>query len=172
MDGTLGSAAAQWAARRVNAAGITLIKEHETLRLTPYLCPGHVWTIGYGHTRTVRLGMKITADQAEVLLDEDLRLVERAIMRLVQVPLTDNQFAALASFVFNVGIANFEHSTLLKLLNRGWYEQVPAQLSRWNRASGEVLGGLARRRAAEARLWNKRDEPEIPDFSGAITEGV
>jgi lysozyme len=74
---------------------------------------------------------------------------------LVTVPLSDNQFSALVCFAFNVGVGNFESSTLLRLLNRGWYEQVPAQLMRWNRANGEVFGGLSRRRAAEARLWNK-----------------
>ena len=158
--------------RRVNEAGFALIKEYEGLHLTPYLCPGKIWTIGYGHTRTVRQNMKITPEQADLLLEDDLRLAGRAITRLVQVPLNNNQFAALASFVFNIGTANFERSTLLKLLNRGWYEQVPAQLTRWNRASGEVLGGLARRRAAEARLWNTPDEPEIPNIPSATTEEV
>lgn len=140
--------------RRTNDAGVTLIKTYEGLHLTPYLCPARIWTIGYGHTRTVRAGLKIAPDQADQLLDDDLRLVERAVQRLVTVPLNDNQYAALVSFVFNVGIGNFEQSTLLRLLNRGWYEQVPAQLMRWNRANGEALGGLSRRRAAEGRLWN------------------
>ena len=141
--------------RRTNQDGIDLIKEFEGLHLTPYLCPSRVWTIGFGHTRSVRVGQVITADQADQLLDEDLRLVERAVARLVTVPLSDNQFSALCCFAFNVGSGNLESSTLLKLLNRGWYEQVPAQLMRWNRANGEVFGGLARRRAAEARLWNR-----------------
>jgi lysozyme len=70
----------------------------------------------------------------------------------------------LVSFAFNVGIANFQQSTLLRLLNRGWYEQVPAQLMRWNRSRGEVLGGLTRRRAAEARLWNVADPETLPSF--------
>ena len=73
---------------------------------------------------------------------------------MVTVPLNDNQFAALVSFAFNVGVLNLERSTLLRLLNRGWYEQVPAQMMRWNRAAGEAMGGLTRRRAAEAQLWN------------------
>ena len=154
MDGTLGAAALLWAARRTNAAGVALIKEYEGLRLVPYLCPSKIWTIGYGHTRTVRAGMAITQAQAEQLLDDDLRLVERDVTRLVSVPLNDNQFSALVCFAFNVGVGNLARFTLLQLLNRGWYEQVPAQLTRWNRAHGEVLGGLARRRAAEARLWN------------------
>jgi lysozyme len=142
-------------ARCVNQDGIDLIKKFEGLHLTPYLCPGKIWTIGYGHTRTVRAGMQVTQAQADQLLDEDLSLFERAVSRLVAVPLSDNQFSALVCFSFNVGTGNLESSTLLKLLNRGWYEQVPAQLMRWNRANGEVFGGLARRRAAEARLWNR-----------------
>ncbi len=153
MDGTSVTASALFA-RRINQAGIQLIKNYEGLHLTPYLCPAKIWTIGYGHSRTVRAGMKITPEQADQLLDDDLRLAERAVQRLVTVPLNDNQFSALVSFVYNVGIANFENSTLLTLLNRGWYEQVPVQLLRWNRANGEPLGGLTRRRAAEARLWN------------------
>ncbi len=161
MDGTIASTATLLAARRVNANGIALIKTYEGLHLTPYLCPAKVWTIGYGHTRTIHAGMVITPEQADQLLDDDLRIAERAVQRLVQVPLTDNQFAALVSFTFNIGIANFERSTLLKLLNRGWYEQVPAQLTRWNRQSGEILGGLSRRRAAEAQLWNRREPPPV-----------
>ncbi len=141
--------------RRINRDGIDLIKAFEGLHLTPYLCPAKIWTIGYGHTRTVFEGQKITREEAERLLEEDLRLFERAVSRVVRVPLSDNQFSALVCFAFNVGAGNLEASTLLKLLNRGWYEQVPAQLMRWNRANGEVFGGLARRRAAEARLWNR-----------------
>lgn len=157
MDGTLGTAqltADFWRVRPMNDAGVAMIKEYEGLHLSPYLCPAKIWTIGWGHTRTVRAGMTITPGQADVLLQDDLRRAEQAVTALVKVPLNDNQYAALVSFVFNVGADNLERSTLLKLLNRGWYEQVPAQLMRWNRASNEVLGGLSRRRAAEARLWN------------------
>ncbi len=156
-----------WLARRINDVGIELIKEFEGLRLKPYRCPSNIWTIGYGHTRTVRLDMVITSGQAEQLLREDLRTAEKAIVRLVQVPLSDHQFAALVCFVFNVGVGNFQKSTLLRLLNRGWYEQVPAQFARWNRSRGEILGGLARRRAAEARLWNTPDfPPSFPEILG------
>ena len=162
MDGTL--AAPLLFARRTPPEGVALIKDYEGLHLTPYLCPSRVWSIGYGHTRTVRAGMQITPAEADQLLDDDLRVVERAVQRMVTVPLNDHQFAALVSFTFNVGIANFERSTLLALLNRGWYEQVPAQLMRWDKAvNGEALGGLSRRRAAEARLWNLpvyQTEPE------------
>jgi lysozyme len=154
MDGTFATAA-MLSMRRTNADGVALIKDYEGLHLTPYLCAAKIWTIGYGHTRTVQAGMQITPDQANQLLDDDLRLTERAVQRAVEVPLNDNQFAALVSFAFNVGITNFQNSTLLKLLNRGWYEQVPAQLMRWNRVNGEVMGGLSRRRAAEGQLWNR-----------------
>jgi lysozyme len=147
-----------WTTRRVNERGIAIIKEFEGLKLKAYRCPAMVWTIGYGHTRTVRPEMEITKAEAEQLLRDDLRIAEKAISRLVDVPLGDNQFAALGSFVFNVGIRNFEKSTLLLLLNRGWYEQVPAQLMRWNRVKGEALGGLSRRRAAESKLWFRPDD--------------
>lgn len=144
-----------WASRRIHKDGIAVIKEFEGLRLRPYQCPGSLWTIGYGHTRTVFPQMQITQEEAEALLQEDLQVAERAVSKLVKVPLNDCQFAALVCFTFNVGIGNFENSTLLKLLNRGWYEQVPAQLTRWNKVAGQVYGGLSRRRAAEARLWYK-----------------
>ena len=157
MDTLAARAASTLFVRRINGAGRDLIKQYEGLHLTPYRCPAGVWTIGYGHTRTVRAGMVITADQAEQLLTDDLRIYERAVQRLVTVPLNDNQFSALVCFCFNVGVGNLEQSSLLRLLNRGWYEQVPAQLMRWCCAKGEVLGGLSRRRAAEGRLW-KSDE--------------
>jgi len=138
---------------KTNQAGLDLIKEFEGLHLTPYLCPAKIWTIGYGHTRTVSAGMRITPEQAEDLLKDDLGLAERGVARLVAVQLNENQFSALVSFAFNIGLGNFERSTLLQLLNRGWFEQVPTQLLRWNRVNGEVMGGLSRRRSAEGALW-------------------
>lgn len=143
--------------RRINADGLALIKEYEGLHLKPYRCPAGIWTVGYGHTRGVMDGMTITAQEAEELLQDDLRMIERAVCRLVRVKLSDNQFSALVCFAFNVGVGSFERSTLLRLLNRGWYDQVPAQLLRWNRAGGEALGGLTRRRIAEGQLWKRAD---------------
>ena len=151
-----------WTVRRTHEDGVALIKAFEGLKLKAYRCPAGVWTIGYGHTRTVYPDMQITEAEAECLLREDLCVVERAIERLVTVPLNDFEFAALACFVFNVGIGNFERSTLLKLLNRGWYDQVPAQLTRWNRSKGEAKGGLSRRRAAEGRLWLRSCIEDLP----------
>lgn len=144
-----------FASRQINQAGCDLVKSFEGLRVQSYLCPAGIWTIGYGHTRTARPNMVVTREQADWLLTDDLRQAARVVMQQVTVTLNDNQFAALVCFVFNVGAQNFSQSTLLRLLQRGWYEQVPVQLVRWNKARGETLGGLARRRAAEAKLWNQ-----------------
>lgn len=141
--------------RKTPPEAISLIQEFEGLKLIAYKCPGGIWTIGYGHTGTAHPGMEITEEEAEALLRGDLLSAERAVSRLVKVRLTDGQFGVLVSFTFNVGIGNFQKSTLLKLLNRGWYEQVPAQLMRWNKSNGEVLGGLSRRRRAEGQLWKR-----------------
>lgn len=143
--------------RRTNEAGVALIKEYEGLRLKAYRCPSQVWTIGYGHTRTVRPGMVITEEEADDLLKDDLRKCERAVSSALKVDVSDNQYAALVSFTFNVGSGNLKSSTLLRLLNRGWFEQVPVQLLRWNKSKGEALGGLNRRRAAEGQLWQKEE---------------
>lgn len=143
--------------RQINQAGIDLIKEFEGLRTKAYKDPVGIWTIGYGHTETAKRGMTVTPEQAEDLLRRDLYTAESAVNRLVTVPLSDNQFAALVSFVFNVGEGAFRGSTLLRRLNAGNYGAVPDQLKRWNRAGGRVLNGLVRRREDEARLWSTPD---------------
>lgn len=139
--------------RAINARGLALLKKHEGLRLSAYLCPAGKLTIGYGHTDNVRVGDVITEVQAGALLEKDGALFAGAVEALVRVPLNDNPFSALVCFTFNVGVAAFARSTLLSLLNRGWYEQVPAQLKRWTRAGGRVLPGLVARRNDEAALW-------------------
>ncbi|MDD3029225.1 MAG: lysozyme [Alphaproteobacteria bacterium] len=134
---------------------LDLVKIFEGLRLSAYLCPAGKWTIGYGHTRGVAQGQAITKEQAEAFLVGDLTKAAIPIDQCVDVPLSRRQFAALISFVFNVGAGNFKRSTLLKQLNQGLYDRVPAQLARWNKSKGRVLDGLSRRRAAEAALWKK-----------------
>jgi lysozyme len=141
--------------RRINEAGYQLVKRHEGLRLTAYLCPAGMYTIGYGHTKNVCAGDTITASEAEEFLDDDLRVFEKGVEGLVHVPLNDNQFSALVSFSFNVGLQALYRSTLLNLLNRGWYAQVPAQLQRWTKAGGKELAGLVKRRLDEAELWKR-----------------
>jgi len=141
--------------RVINAAGETLIKSFEGCCLTARPDVGGIPTIGYGHCGPdVVNGMVWTQQQADGALASDLEKACGSIQRLVKVPLNENQFAALVSFTFNVGPGNLQRSTLLTLLNRGFYEQIPAQLMRWNRVNGEILGGLSRRRAAEGQLWN------------------
>ena len=134
--------------------GIELIKEFEGRRLVAYQDSVGVWTIGYGHTKDVwedRLIIKKTADR---LLAEDLAEFEKYVDNLVEVPLTQNQFDALVAWTFNLGPTNLSESTLLKKLNAGDYDSVPSEMKRWNKAGGEVLEGLVRRREAEAALFN------------------
>jgi lysozyme len=142
-------------ARKVTREGLEKIKQFEGLRLVAYQCSAGVWTIGYGSTSTAEKGMRITEAEAESLLYADLEVFESAVNRLVQVKLTDWQFAALVSFAFNVGVEAFENSMLLKKLNDGDYDAVPAQLMRWNKVKGKVVAGLTNRRAAEAGMWAK-----------------
>ncbi|GAA5107240.1 lysozyme [Bartonella jaculi] len=142
--------------RRISQEGLALIKQWEGLRLEAYKDTACIWTIGYGHTSAagnplVKKGMRITQRQAEEILCEDLKQFEKA----VKVSLTDEQFAALVSFCYNVGTRAFCNSTLLKKLNKGDYEAVPAELQKWNKVGGKPLQGLANRRAAEAGLWAK-----------------
>ena len=138
---------------RTSGAGIELIKAHEGLRLNAYKCPAGVWTIGYGHTKNVAPGMKIIPAKAEMLLKEDLLRFENAVNDLVEVPLNQNQFDALVSFTFNVGISALESSTLLRLLCLGHYFQAASQFSRWVHGGGQKLPGLIRRREEERKLF-------------------
>lgn len=135
-------------------AGIQLIKKYEGCCLDAYLCPAKVPTIGYGHTEGVKLGMRITQEQADSLLTGDLVSREAAVRRLVRVPVTQGQFDALVSFVYNIGTGAFERSTLLKKLNAGDTRGASAQFAVWNKAGGKELPGLTKRRAAERALFD------------------
>lgn len=150
-------------ARHINDDGLKLIQQWEGCFLKAYHGaadrPG-LLTIGYGHTDaagppTVTDGMIITKQEASSILRSDLGRVEANVSTMVKVPLTDNQYAALVSFVFNVGEANFGKSSLLKKLNAGNYAAVPSELMKWDKANGVRVQGLANRRAAEAGLWAK-----------------
>lgn len=147
----------------INQAGLDLVQEFEgyaeqlgdgTDRVRAYSDPGGVLTIGFGHTGPdVEEGMIITREQAEQLLIEDLGEAETAVSNQVTVPLNENQFSALVSFVFNVGSGNFEESTLLELLNQSDYQGAADQFLDWNKADGEELEGLTRRREEERELF-------------------
>lgn len=141
----------------LNKASIDLIKSFEGLKLTAYLCPANVPTIGYGTTKGLTradVGKKtITEAEATRLLLEDVARFEKAVDKLVKVKLTENQRGALVIFTYNLGEGNFASSTLLKRVNAGDFNAAQAEFARWDRAGGRVLAGLTRRRAAEAKLF-------------------
>jgi len=139
-------------------AGLGLIKTFEGCKLSAYLCPAKVPTIGWGFTtwngQKVKLGQTITQAEADAVLVREYDAYEAQVRKLVKVPVTANQLGALVSFAFNVGIGALRSSTLLKMLNAGNYAGASGQFARWNRAGGKVLAGLTRRRAAEAAFFN------------------
>ncbi|MBD2394608.1 glycoside hydrolase family protein [Cyanobacterium aponinum FACHB-4101] len=144
--------------RQVNQAGMELIKEFEGFRRNAYLCPAGVWTIGYGSTfypdkRKVQKGDVISNKEAEELLKITVNNFADEVDRLITVPINDNQFSALVSFTFNVGVYAFKNSTLRRVLNQGNYQEAANQLLRWNKAGGKTLAGLTRRRQAERNLF-------------------
>lgn len=140
--------------RMVNDAGVALVREFEGCRLDAYRCPAGIPTIGYGATGPdIRMGMKWTQEEADERLAEDLARFAEGVERLVLVDLTDNQFAALVAFAYNVGLGALAGSTLLRKLNAGDYEGAADQFPRWSKGGGRVLPGLVRRRAAERDLF-------------------
>lgn len=133
--------------------GYEFIKSHEGLRLKDYLCPGGVWTIGYGHTSGVKEGDVITKEQAKELLKKDIKEIEDKLNSL-NLNLTQNQFDALVSFIFNVGWSNFKSSTLLKKIKINPDDpSIRGEFGRWVFANGKKLNGLIKRRKDEASLY-------------------
>lgn len=141
---------------KTSERGLVLIRQFEGLRLSAYQDSVGVWTIGYGTTRGVKRGQAITKAGAESLLRADVQRFEGEVSRLVKVPVSQNQWDALISFTYNLGSANLESSTLLRLLNAGDYAGAAAQFDRWNKAGGKVLKGLVTRRAAERAMFEGR----------------
>jgi len=133
--------------------GLDLTREFEGIRLMAYLDGGGVPTIGYGHTKGVKLGDQCDMAQAVQWLREDVQEAVDAVNRLVKVKINQAQFDALVDFVFNLGAGAFTKSTLLRMLNAGDYTGAAGQFQRWNKDNGKVIAGLSRRRAAEARLF-------------------
>lgn len=137
----------------VSQTGLGLIKKAEGLKTKAYRCPAGILTIGYGHTHNVKEGDTCTPEQAGVWLKEDCLVAELTIRANVKVPLSQNQFDALVSFIFNLGSGNFVGSTLLKKLNAGDYAGAAAEFDRWVNAGGRELPGLVERRAVEKALF-------------------
>jgi lysozyme len=133
---------------------IEKIKEFEGYRSEAYLCSGGKWTIGYGHTRGVRDGMKCTKENAEKQLKLDVRMCEADLDNL-RLELSQNQYDALISFTFNIGMTKFSKSTLLKRIREGArVAVVQNELRRWvHDSKGDRLPGLVARREWEAQLW-------------------
>ena len=140
---------------------IALIKQFEGLRTTAYKCPAGVWTIGYGHTEGVKKGDVVTQGVAERLLVRDLEIFAVNLNRAMlagEVTVTQNQFDALASFAYNVGLNNLIKSTLWGYLQEGNDQAAADEFLKWNKATnseGEkvVLKGLTLRREAERKLF-------------------
>lgn len=159
---------------KTSAAGIDLIKRHEGLRLEAYLDPVGVWTVGFGHVsrQWAFQGSKITAKQAESLLRDDLKEAEENVLESVTADLTQSQFDALVSFVFNVGGRAFAKSTLLRKLNAGDVDGAAAEFGRWVYGTKDGkkvrLAGLVKRRAEEASLFLSDNGVET---AGIIGEG-
>jgi len=140
-----------------------LLKRFEGCKLKAYRCPAGICTIGYGHTSAAGApevvdGMTITQTRADEILKRDLVKYESAVLSLLKVELTQNQFDVLVDFAYNAGVGSLKTSTLLKKVNAGDLDAVPAELMKWTKGGGKVLPGLVRRRNAEAAWWNAHQE--------------
>ncbi len=142
-----------------SAEGRKAIMDEEGVRYEAYLYSKNVPTIGVGHTRQVKMGMKATPEQVDAWLQEDLAEAERAIDAYVHVPLNQNMYDALASLVFNIGAEQFRTSSLLRKLNEGLYKDASEQFLVWNKirkgAKFEELKGLTKRREREKKMFLK-----------------
>lgn len=134
--------------------GIELVKGFESYRAEPYLDSGGLLTIGYGHlVRKHHPIASLTREQAETLLAQDLRVAEAVVKRLVKVKLSQEQFSALVSLIYNIGPSAFAESTLLKRLNQGKLDAASREFLRWKYVDSKHSKGLLRRRVAEEALF-------------------
>jgi GH24 family phage-related lysozyme (muramidase) len=143
--------------RHVTDAGLDLIKQFEGFSPTVHTCPAGYPTIGYGHVvlahEREQFAAGIMQSDATELLRKDVGIAERAVLRLISVPLTDGQFDALVSFTFNLGASALQRSTLRRKVNSGEHSAVPMELMKWVWAAGKKLPGLVRRRQAEGAIY-------------------
>lgn len=135
-------------------AGEKLTKQSEGFNPTPYQDSGGVWTDGWGNTHgVIPHGPPKTLAQCQADYNRNVTNAEKAVLGLVSVPLTQGQFDALVDFVFNLGSARFESSTLLRILNQGDYIGAGGQFARWVYDNGKVLPGLQTRAKGRYSLW-------------------
>jgi lysozyme len=157
---------------QMSQEGITaLLKKYEGCKLKAYRCPAGICTIGYGHTSaagapTVTDGMTLTQKQCDDILRNDLVKYETAVHNMVQQPLTQHQFDVLVDFAYNAGVGNLKSSTLLKKVNAGAFDAVPAELMKWTKGGGKVLPGLVKRRQAESAWWVSHEITAITPLVG------
>jgi lysozyme len=141
--------------RFTNQQGIELIKSLEGFRSEPYVCAGGYLTIGYGHKLLPSDSYKIISpEKAQQILENDLRRIERLVLKYINVGINDDQFAALVSFTFNVGAAALQRSTLRQKINYGYYEDGAKEFLKWVYAGGRKIMGLVRRRRLESELFS------------------
>jgi lysozyme len=144
---------------KISQTGVDLIKSFEGLSLKAYKVDGageKYWTIGYGsYGPHVKEGQVITKEKAEEMLKEELERFVKGVDELVKVTVNQYQFDALVSFAYNCGLGNLKSSTLLKKVNAKDFKGAANEFSKWNKAGGNVLKGLVRRRAAEKELFEK-----------------
>lgn len=139
----------------INNAGIALIKKYEGLALKSYLCPAAKPTIGFGHTGPdVELGMEINEREAEQLLKGDLLRFEHGVEDLLDgVPASFNEFSAMVSLAYNIGLGNFRKSSVLRFHKAGKKTLAANAFLLWVKAKGKPLTGLIKRRNAERALY-------------------
>lgn len=143
--------------RHISKQGLDLICRFEGFSPVIYICPAGYPTIGYGHLITEANKEQfldgVDEDEALELLRKDVAVAERAVLRLISVPLTQGQFDALVSFTFNLGSGALQRSTLRRKINREEHDDVAAELMKWVWAGGRKLKGLVKRRKAEALIY-------------------
>lgn len=129
--------------------GLDLIKKYEGCRLNAYRCPGGVFTIGYGHTSGVKAGMKITQEQANKFLLEDIKTAEAAVNKYMdKYSFNQNQYDALVSFAFNIGnISQLTQNGTRTII------QIADMMLEYTKAGGQVMAGLINRRREERKLF-------------------
>lgn len=138
----------------INSKGLALIQAYEGCRLTAYRCPAGILTIGYGSTREVREGQTITQEQADDLLRDDLTFFENHMTKALEgIEYTSNQFSACVSLMYNIGVAAFLKSSVLRRMKDGDFAGAADAFLMWNKAGGRELAGLTRRRKAERKLF-------------------
>lgn len=159
--------------RVVNEEALDLIKRFEGFHrqlpsgmVAPYLCPANVWTIGWGTTigldgnRLTGASSPLTREQCEQLFRRDVQAFAVGVAQSIRVPVTDNQFGALVSFAYNLGVGALRSSTLLRRVNEGRFDAAGSEFSKWVMAGGRRLQGLVLRREAEKALFLKA-APEV-----------